>query len=136
MMVMNRFVSAFLLLLVSSVGLSGQVSPEDFRNPPSDARPLVWWHWMDGNISKEGIKKDLEWMDRAGIANEGEVQRSLDPEDPPAVTAFKGIGRNKTGRTDQGFLLIRRTGEYKGLVAVYLRVILQLADGKLFTQNM
>ena len=68
MMVMNRFVSAFLLLLVSSVGLSGQVSPEDFRNPPSDARPLVWWHWMDGNISKEGIKKDLEWMDRVGIA--------------------------------------------------------------------
>ena len=68
MMVMNRFISAFLLLLVSSVGLSGQVSPEDFRNPPSDARPLVWWHWMDGNISKEGIKKDLEWMDRVGIA--------------------------------------------------------------------
>ena len=57
-----------MLLLVSSVGLSGQVSQEDFRNPPADARPLVWWHWMDGNISKEGIKKDLEWMDRVGIA--------------------------------------------------------------------
>ena len=68
MMVMNRLLSTFLLLLVSSVGLSGQVSQEDFRNPPADARPLVWWHWMDGNILKEGIKKDLEWMDRVGIA--------------------------------------------------------------------
>ena len=22
--------------------------------------PRVWWHWMDGNISKEGVKKDLD----------------------------------------------------------------------------
>ena len=39
-----------------------------FANPPHEARPLVWWHWMDGNITKDGIRKDLEWMDRAGIA--------------------------------------------------------------------
>lgn len=39
-----------------------------FANPPDSARPLVWWHWMNGNISKEGIKLDLEWMHREGIA--------------------------------------------------------------------
>ncbi len=39
-----------------------------FENPPNSARPLVWWHWMNGNISKEGIKLDLEWMHRVGIA--------------------------------------------------------------------
>ena len=38
-----------------------------FVNPPQSARPLVWWHWMNGNISKEGIKLDLEWMHRVGI---------------------------------------------------------------------
>ena len=38
-----------------------------FENPPQSARPLVWWHWMNGNISKEGIKLDLEWMHRVGI---------------------------------------------------------------------
>lgn len=38
-----------------------------FVNPPRQARPQVWWHWIDGNISKEGIKADLEWMHRAGI---------------------------------------------------------------------
>ncbi len=38
-----------------------------FENPPSGARPRVWWHWMNGNISKEGIKLDLEWMHRAGL---------------------------------------------------------------------
>ncbi|HTI70925.1 MAG TPA: glycosyl hydrolase [Candidatus Limnocylindria bacterium] len=31
------------------------------------ARPRVWWHWMNGNISKEGIKLDLEWMHRIGL---------------------------------------------------------------------
>ena len=39
-----------------------------FEDPPSSAQPRVWWHWMNGNISKEGIKLDLEWMHRSGIA--------------------------------------------------------------------
>ena len=38
-----------------------------FRNPPDSAKPRVWWHWMNGNITKEGIKLDLEWMQRVGI---------------------------------------------------------------------
>src|SRR5438874_400881 len=38
-----------------------------FQNPPDSAKPRVWWHWMNGNITKEGIKLDLEWMKRAGI---------------------------------------------------------------------
>src|SRR5262249_27735146 len=39
-----------------------------FKNPPDSARPRTWWHWTNGNITKEGITKDLEWMRRAGIA--------------------------------------------------------------------
>jgi len=38
-----------------------------FETPPATARPRVWWHWMNGNITKEGIKLDLEWMHRVGI---------------------------------------------------------------------
>src|SRR2546428_14160088 len=38
-----------------------------FLNPPDSAKPRVWWHWMNGNITKEGIKLDLEWMKRVGI---------------------------------------------------------------------
>jgi hypothetical protein len=38
-----------------------------FQNPPDSAKPRVWWHWMNGNISEEGIKLDLEWMHRVGI---------------------------------------------------------------------
>jgi (4-O-methyl)-D-glucuronate---lignin esterase len=40
---------------------------QGFKNPPNSAKPRVWWHWMNGNITKEGIKLDLEWMHRVGI---------------------------------------------------------------------
>lgn len=38
-----------------------------FQDPPASARPRVWWHWMNGNITADGIAKDLEWMKRIGI---------------------------------------------------------------------
>ncbi len=38
-----------------------------FKTPPNDAEPRVWWHWMNGNVTKEGIRADLEWMHRVGI---------------------------------------------------------------------
>lgn len=38
-----------------------------FKSPPSEARPRVWWHSMNGNVTKEGITLDLEWMKRVGI---------------------------------------------------------------------
>src|SRR6267154_2493473 len=63
------------LLLILTVFLMlrvhGQSSLEalesGFLNPPDSAKPRVWWHWMNGNITKEGIKLDLEWMKRVGI---------------------------------------------------------------------
>jgi hypothetical protein len=41
---------------------------QHFQNPPQSARPRTWWHWTGGNVTQEGISKDLEWMRRAGIA--------------------------------------------------------------------
>lgn len=38
-----------------------------FQTPPNSAKPRVWWHWMNGNITKDGIQKDLDWMSRIGI---------------------------------------------------------------------
>jgi hypothetical protein len=38
-----------------------------FASPPASAKPQVWWHWMNGNITREGITADLEAMQRVGI---------------------------------------------------------------------
>lgn len=70
-----------------------------FSNPPSSARPRVWWHWMNGNVTQEGIRKDLEWMARVGIggvqnfdaalATPQVVQRRLAFMTPEWKQAFK-----------------------------------------------
>ncbi|MCS7224542.1 MAG: glycosyl hydrolase [Armatimonadetes bacterium] len=46
----------------------GSVNEVSFRHPPPSARPHTWWHWMNGNITKEGILKDLQEMKRVGLA--------------------------------------------------------------------
>lgn len=38
-----------------------------FLNPPNEAKARTWWHWISGNVSKEGITKDLEAMKQVGI---------------------------------------------------------------------
>ncbi len=72
---MNIFSSSLIsasLALAMGLGAATAQSTTDplqlgFRNPPESARPLVWWHWMNGNITQEGIKLDLEWMHRIGL---------------------------------------------------------------------
>lgn len=39
-----------------------------FRNPPESTKPWTYWYWIDDNISKEGITRDLEAMAKVGIA--------------------------------------------------------------------
>jgi len=50
---------------------------EKFIAPPNAAKPRVWWHWMNGNITKEGIKLDLLWMKRSGIGGFQNFDASL-----------------------------------------------------------
>ncbi|HEY4990102.1 MAG TPA: glycosyl hydrolase, partial [Opitutaceae bacterium] len=50
---------------------------KEFVNPPQSAKPRVWWHWMNGNITKEGIRLDLEWMHRIDIGGFHNFDASL-----------------------------------------------------------
>ncbi|HLG89578.1 MAG TPA: glycosyl hydrolase [Alphaproteobacteria bacterium] len=56
-----------------------------FRDPPSGARPRVWWHWMNGNVTKEGITLDLEWMKRIGLGGAENFQVFMGPLGPGQV---------------------------------------------------
>ncbi|MDT0508288.1 glycosyl hydrolase [Novosphingobium sp. MMS21-SN21R] len=51
---------------------------QQFQDPPMEARPRVWWHWMNGNISKDGIAKDMAWMKRVGIGGLQNFDAGLD----------------------------------------------------------
>ena len=45
----------------------GATLQKAFLHPPDSARAKTWWHWMNGNVTREGITLDLEAMQRAGI---------------------------------------------------------------------
>lgn len=38
-----------------------------FQTPPPSAKARTWWHWINGNVTREGITADLEAMKRVGI---------------------------------------------------------------------
>ena len=59
-----------------------------FENPPATAKPRVWWHWLDGNVSEQGIRKDLEWLHSVGIGGVHNFDASLSGGGPaPKITA-------------------------------------------------
>jgi len=62
---------SMLLMAALLVGAVPTIAADDlaegFRTPPDAARPLTWWHWLDGNITRSGITGDLESMKRAGL---------------------------------------------------------------------
>jgi hypothetical protein len=56
------------LAVIGTLGAdAGALDLREFRDPPNTARPRVWWHWLNGNITKEGIRRDIEWMARSGL---------------------------------------------------------------------
>jgi hypothetical protein len=62
-----RVCAPALFLVAALPGYAQTPLMDGFKEPPNSARPRVYWYWQNGNISKEGLTKDLEWMHRAGV---------------------------------------------------------------------
>lgn len=74
-------------LSLTPFALLADPTPEElFAHPPKEARPQVWWHWMNGNVSKEGITDDLEALAAQGIG--GATLFNLSCEIPEGPVAF------------------------------------------------
>ena len=74
--------SVFLLPLPAAGQTTTQAAAPDtlsaaFQNPPQSARPRVWWHWMNGNVTKDGIQKDIDWMSKTGLGGLQNFDASL-----------------------------------------------------------
>ena len=68
----------------------------DFVDPPPSARPLVFWQWVNGNVTERGIRLDLQWMKRAGLA--GALLFDIGFRSPPVpqyVERRVGFGTNE-----------------------------------------
>jgi len=54
-------------ILLAMFALSNQKLRTEFATPPDSARPWVYWYFMEGNMTRDGITADLEDMKRVGL---------------------------------------------------------------------
>ncbi len=87
----KRLLSVLIALcLVASCTAKKEEDPlaAGFVTPPDSARPWVYWFWLNGNITREGITADLEAMKRVGIG--GVLIMEVDQGAPVGPADFMG----------------------------------------------
>lgn len=86
----KRILPALLGAIMASACLSGAAPVDNlearFNTPPAEAKPWVYWFWMNGNVTKEGITADLEAMNRTGIG--GALMMGVGLGTPPGKADF------------------------------------------------
>lgn len=89
---MHRHLLIRFALLASLLAFTGTPAADrlrsGFQNPPPEARPWVYWFWLNGNITSNGITADLEAMQRVGIG--GVLIMEVDQGTPKGGAAFGG----------------------------------------------
>jgi hypothetical protein len=75
-----------LALLLAAVNSNAGRLEEAFLHPSPAARPWVYWYFMDGNLSREGMTVDLEAMKRVGIG--GAIMLEVDLGVPRGPVKF------------------------------------------------
>ena len=69
-MKINFTITAALTALLLSPGVGGQTLDalqKGFKEIPDSVQTAAYWYWMNDNISKEGVVKDLQAMKSVGI---------------------------------------------------------------------
>ncbi|SNT10533.1 MULTISPECIES: glycosyl hydrolase [unclassified Azospirillum] len=93
-------------LLSGTSALAADALRDGFQAPPAAAKPRVWWHWLGGNVSADGIDKDLAWMNRVGIGGfqlfTGNLETPLLLEKPVTVYSpeWRSMVRRAAERAD------------------------------------
>ncbi len=83
-----------LCLLMSSTLCTGSLET-DFKDPPQEAGVRCWWWWLNSNVTKEAITRDLEAMRDKGfsgamIFDAGTELRWGPDDNPPNGPMFSG----------------------------------------------
>ncbi len=81
---MNRNISKIVMvasmLAITTCAFAADALVSGWQKPPDTAKPRTWWHWMHGNITKQGITRDLEAMKRVGMGGATIFNASLAPK--------------------------------------------------------
>ena len=95
--------SLLAFFIMAGTASAGQLEKR-FASPPDSSRPFVFWYWMNGNISKEGIRADLDSFVKAGVG--GAYLMNIGMAFPPGAIRF-----NTTEGVDIIKYAIRQAGQ-------------------------
>jgi hypothetical protein len=91
--IMQRMLIIILFILLfqfSSFGGQYEKMASDFRTPTEDNHLWCYWYWINDDISKEGISKDLAAMKEAGIGT-AFIGNINPPEEDGKVPLFSDL---------------------------------------------
>jgi hypothetical protein len=78
--------AAAFFILSSTVSARADSLRRQFDTPPASARPWVYWFFMDGNETRQGMRADLEAMRAAGLG--GVIRMDVNIGVPKGSVAF------------------------------------------------
>src|SRR5580698_8680981 len=55
---------------------------EVFTRPPAESKPWCYWYWMNGNMTREGVRADLQGLADVGIGGVLLFDIALLPDGP------------------------------------------------------
>ena len=66
----NLFTLMLILFITGFGGIScaAEIVHQEFAQPPRDSGVRCWWWWLNSNVTKEAITKDLEAMHQKGFS--------------------------------------------------------------------
>ena len=73
---------ALALVAFAGTALAADDLAAGFAKPPDEAKPRTWWHWVTGNVTKEGITADLEAMKHIGLGGAQMFHVNQGPQGP------------------------------------------------------
>ena len=80
---------ALILTAILSISLFSCSQKNDFINPPRESGVRCWWWWLNSNVTRESITKDLEAMSDKGFSGamifDAGTELKWGPDNPPPV---------------------------------------------------
>ncbi|MGB0743810.1 MAG: glycosyl hydrolase, partial [Opitutales bacterium] len=114
------FVLTFILSITLLPSRAEESLEGQFASPSAEARPWVFWHWTNGNVTREGITKDLEAMRDVGIGGVITFRLSGPAWAPP--------GPLKTGMENQ-LPMIRYAAEEADRLGLHFSLVIDYGYG-------
>ncbi len=77
-------IATLVCFFVDNLNAQTSLIERNFTTPPDSVKPSVYYHWLNNNVSQQGVKNDIEAMAKVGIGRAFIANIGLSPEEAPS----------------------------------------------------